>query len=217
MNRLNLSLSFFAGLLVLAIFAGCSGISDTYPVASSQTITTPEDTAKSITLSASLGKGSALTYTIVSSPLHGSLSGTAPTLVYTPASNYSGTDSFTFRANDGTADSNTATITITVTGVNDTPIANSQSVSTNKGTPAIVTLSASDAETASNLLVWTVVSQPTHGGLTGVAPNLTYTPATSYVGTDSFTFKVNDGSADSAVATVSITVITPSPAPTNSN
>lgn len=217
MNDLKTSLSLFACLVVLAIFAACSGISDEYPVASSQTITTPEDTAKSITLSASLGKGSALTYTIVSSPLHGSLSGTAPTLVYTPASNYSGTDSFTFRANDGTADSNTATITITVTGVNDAPIADAKSVSTNKDTPATVTLSASDAETASNSLVWTVVSQPPHGLLTGMAPNLIYTPDTSYVGTDSFTFKVNDGSADSAVAIVSITVIAPNPAPTNSN
>lgn len=217
MNHLKTPLSLFAGLVFLAVFAGCSGISDTYPVANSQTVTTNEETSKSITLSASLGKGSSLTYTIISSPLHGSLSGTAPALVYTPASNFSGTDSFTFRGNDGTADSNTATITITVTGVNDTPIANGQSVSTNKDTAVNVTLSASDAETPSNLLVWTVVSQPTHGRLTGVSPNLVYTPTTSYVGTDVFTFQVNDGTVDSAVATVSITVIAPNPAPTTSN
>ena len=51
-----------------------------------------------------------------------------------------------------------------------------------------------------------MVTQPAHGSLSGTAPNLTYTPAANYNGADSFTFKVNDGQADSAAATVSITV-----------
>jgi Ca2+-binding RTX toxin-like protein len=55
-----------------------------------------------------------LTYTVVSQPTHGTLSGTAPSLIYTPNTGYSGTDSFTFKANDGQADSNIATVTMQV-------------------------------------------------------------------------------------------------------
>ena len=54
---------------------------------------------------------------------NGSLSGSAPDLTYTPEANYNGSDSFTFKASDGTADSNTATVSITVTAVNDAPVA----------------------------------------------------------------------------------------------
>jgi hypothetical protein len=51
----------------------------------------------------------------VTGPAHGTLSGTAPNLTYTPSTNYSGTDSFTFQANDGTTNSPTATVSISVT------------------------------------------------------------------------------------------------------
>jgi len=91
------------------------------PVASAQSVTTNEDTPKAITLSASDADGNTLTYSIVSGPSHGTLSGSAPNLTYTPAANYNGPDSFTFKANDGTTDSNIATVSIAVTPVNDTP------------------------------------------------------------------------------------------------
>src|SRR5207244_1593132 len=55
-------------------------------------------------------------------------------LTYTPAANYNGPDSFTYKANDGTLNSNVATVTITVTPVNDPPVANAQSVTTNQDT-----------------------------------------------------------------------------------
>ena len=84
-------------------------------------MTTDEDTAKAITLSATDVEGSALTYSVVTGPAHGTLSGTAPALTYTPAANYNGTDSFTFKANDGTADSNVGDGSITVKAVNDAP------------------------------------------------------------------------------------------------
>ncbi len=67
-----------------------------------------------------------------------------------------------------------------------------------------------------NPLTYAIVSQPTHGTLSGAAPNVTYMPATNYSGSGSFTFKVNDGSPDSAPATVSITItpVTPPTSPT---
>lgn len=83
---------------------------------------------------------------MITQPSNGTLSGTPPNLKYTPDANYNGNDSFTFKANDGAADSNTATVSITVTAVNDTPIALAQSVNTNEDTAKLITLSATDAD-----------------------------------------------------------------------
>ena len=157
-----------------------------------------------ITLTGSDVDGDRLTYSVVTSPAHGTLSGTAPNLTYTPAANYNGADSFTFKVNDGQADSAPATVSITVTAVNHAPVANAQAVTTNEDTAKAITLTGSDVD--GNPLTYSVVTQPGHGSLSGTAPNLTYTPAANYNGADSFTFKVNDGQADSAAATVSITV-----------
>jgi hypothetical protein len=84
------------------------------PVAFSQSVMTDQDTAASITLTAVSPKGFQLTYTVVTGPTHGTLTGTAPNLTYTPNAGYVGSDAFTFKANDGTGDSNTATVSITV-------------------------------------------------------------------------------------------------------
>src|SRR5439155_25328926 len=104
------------------------------PVAADQAVTTAEDTAKAIVLTASDVESDPLTYAIVAGPAHGTLSGVAPTVTYTPAANYNGADSFTFKANDGTVDSNVATVRLTVTPVNDAPVAAAQGVTTEEDT-----------------------------------------------------------------------------------
>src|SRR5262249_17877464 len=91
------------------------------PTANDQSFATDEDTAKAITLVATDPESSSLTYTIVAPPSHGALPGTAPNATHPPAPNHNRPDSFTFKANDGTVDSNVATVTITVTAVNDVP------------------------------------------------------------------------------------------------
>jgi hypothetical protein len=116
----------------------------------------------------------------------------------TPVASYNGPDSFTYKANDGTADSNVATVSITVTPLNDAPVASDQSVTTNEDTAKSITLSATDVE--GSALTYTIVVGPTHGTLSGVAPTVTYTPAANYNGPDSFTFKANDGALDSNLA-----------------
>lgn len=174
------------------------------PMADAQNVTTTEDTAKAITLSGSDVEGSPLTYAIVTQPTHGTLSGTPPNVTYVPATNYHGPESFSFRVNDGSLDSAPATVSITITPVNDAPIANAQTVNTSQNTPVLITLTGSDVE--GDALTYTVVSQPTHGSVTGAVPNLTYTPAAGYSGLDSLTFQVNDGITNSAVATVAINV-----------
>src|SRR5205807_1992795 len=165
---------------------------------------TAEDTAKAIVLTATDADGDTLTYSVVAGPAHGALSGVAPNVTYTPAANYNGPDSFTFKANDGTVDSNRATVTLTVTAVNAAPVPGALPVSTKQDTAKAIGLTATDVD--GDALTYAVVTAPAHGTLSGTAPNLTYTPAAGYFGSDSFTFKANDGTVDSAAATVSVTV-----------
>src|SRR5207244_7790085 len=129
-------------------------------------------------LTASDVEGDPLTYAIVAGPAHGTLSGVAPTVTYTPAANYNGPDSFTFKANDGTVDSAIATVAVTVTPVNDAPVATAQSVTTNQDTAKAISLTASDVD--GDTLTYVVVTAPTHGTLSGTAPNLTYTPVAGH-------------------------------------
>lgn len=183
------------------------------PLSASQKVSALEDTARAITLSGSDLDGDALSYVIVNAPAHGTLSGTGSSEpVYTPAANYNGEDSFTFKVNDGTADSSIATVSIAVEALNDPPVANNQSVTTNEDTAKAITLSGSDVE--NDALSYVLVNAPAHGTLSGAGPNRVYTPAANYNGNDSFTFKVNDGAADSSsTATVTIAVASVNDAP----
>jgi len=87
---------------------------------------------------------------------------------------------------------------------NQAPVANPLSIELNEDDSAGVTLSGTDAENSP--LTFTIVSGPTNGVLTGQPPNLIYTPAKDYFGSDAFTYKANDGELNSAVATVSLTI-----------
>ncbi|MEI6178315.1 MAG: DUF6288 domain-containing protein, partial [Verrucomicrobiota bacterium] len=155
------------------------------PVAIAQSVTPTEDIALPITLTGTDMENSPLTYAIVTAPLHGTLSGTAPNVTYTPDANYNGSDSFTFKANDGSLDSAAATIAITVTPVNDAPVAYAQSVSVSQNVATKITLVGDDVE--GSTLTYTNVTQPAHGTL-GTGSKPTYTPATNFSGVDSFTF-----------------------------
>jgi hypothetical protein len=182
-----------------------AGSGNAAPVAASQSVAVTYQTGKAITLSATDPNGDPLTYAIVAAPAHGTLSGTAPAVTYTPAAGYSGADSFTFRANDGSLSSNVATVSLSVSSPgNRAPVAVNKSVTTPFQTAVPVVVSATDAD--GNALTYSVVASPAHGALSGSAPNLTYTPATGYSGGDSFTFKANDGIVDSNIATATIVV-----------
>jgi PKD repeat protein len=95
--------------------------------------------------------------------------------------------------------------------VNSAPIADDQSLTTGENTPLAITLTARDPE--SDPLTFSIVTQPAHGVLSGIAPDIVYTPGLDFVGVDSFTFKANDGELDSNVATVAIEVLLVNSAP----
>lgn len=188
------------------------------PVAASQAVGLAEDGSLDIALAASDPDGDELTYSIVTGPAHGTLTGTPPSVVYRPAANYSGADSFTFHATDGRAASNTATVAVTVQPSNDPPISAPDAYTVQGGATLAVNapgVLANDTDVDSTTRTAAVVSGPSQGTLT-LATNgsFTYTPAAGYSGPDSFIYRASDGTAVSAPATVSITVQpAPPPAP----
>src|SRR5436190_411159 len=148
---------------------------------------------------------------VVSPPTHGSLTlNTNGSFSYVPAANYNGRDSFTYQANDGQADSGIATVSLAITGVNDAPVAVNDSYTTSEDTALNVAapgVLANDSDVDGDTLSAALVSQPTHGSLTlNGNGSFSYVPPPNYIPPDSFTYKANDGQADSGIATVSITI-----------
>jgi VCBS repeat-containing protein len=176
------------------------------PVLSGGSFRTDEDVAVATPLTATDVESDRLTIQVVAPPSHGTVSGsTAQTLVYTPATNYFGVDSFTVKANDGTADSNVATVSIEVNAVNEAPVAAPQDVRISEDTSTPILLTATDHDGEAAALAFSVASGPSHGELSGAAPALAYTPHANFHGDDSFTFTVSDGTL-SSTATISIGV-----------
>lgn len=182
------------------------------PVAQARSLVLDEDGSAAVTLAATDVEEEALSFSVVTPPQHGTLSGSAPNLGYTPAADYHGSDSFTFIASDGAAGSAPASVSITVSPVNDAPLAQAQSASVDEDTSLVLTLSGSDVD--GDALTFAIAQPPAHGVLSGTAPNVTYTPAPDYSGSDSFSFTVNDGALTSTPGTVSITVVPVNDAPT---
>src|SRR5262249_48005254 len=151
---------------------------------------TAEDTQLTVNAPGLLGndtdvEGSALTAALVAGPSHGTLTLNANgSFTYTPQANYNGPDSFTYRANPGSLDSNTATVSLTVTAVNDAPVAANNSYSTteevalNVAAPGVL---AGDTDVDGDSLTAVLVSGPAHGTLTlNANGSFTYTPAAAY-------------------------------------
>ena len=192
---------------------------------------TNEDTQVTITLKGTYSQNSPLTFVITQQPGH-AIANLVPTgttctfttftectatVSYTPTLNFNGLDSFKFKASASGLDSDEADVNITINPVNDPPVANPQSSVTDEDTPLAITLTGSDVDSVS--LNFIIVTPPAHGSLNpgGTGQNQTYTPALNYNGPDSFTFKINDGSADSNTATVLITVNAVNDAPVLDN
>jgi endonuclease G len=183
-----------------SIEAGVDG--NNPPGTDNQFVTTAEDVPGDITLNAvSASASPTFTYTIVTPPSHGVLSGSGPTVSYSPAQDFNGADSFTFRVNDGSQDSNTSTVNITVTEVNDAPVATDDSASTNEDSH--VDLSAIDFagndstgpanESLQSLTVTSVsVTANTHGTVSLSNGIVTYTPDANFNGAASFEYQVCD-------------------------
>jgi DNA/RNA endonuclease G (NUC1)/fibronectin type 3 domain-containing protein len=208
-----------------SIEAGTYGGGTNPPGTADQSVSTNEDVAKSFTFDTANATANPLTYTIVSGPSHGSLGGSNGSETYTPVPDFNGTDTFTYKVNDGSHDSNTATVTITVLEANDPPNAFDDSKTAAANTPLTFPssdLTANDnpgpANESSQTLTVTAVTATasTHGLVALTSGNVTYTPDVNYSGPASFTYSVCDngitvGVADPrcSTATVNVTVNAP--------
>jgi len=189
------------------------------PIAQSTTVSTSEDHAVSGDLAANNDSGLPITYILQQDVSHGTLlleTGTGH-FTYTPGSNFAGTDLFTFLARDDNGDSNTATVSITITATNDPPIAQGAGITVSEDSTVNGQLQASDPD--GDNLTYSVVTNPAKGTLnvTAATGAFTYTPNTNATGSDSFTFRASDGQVTSNIATISITITPVNDAPIAQN
>ncbi|MBF0615152.1 MAG: SUMF1/EgtB/PvdO family nonheme iron enzyme [Magnetococcales bacterium] len=180
------------------------------PVAANDSLSVTPGQAVGDTLTATDADRNSLTYRIVDNPAKGQVNLNASTgaFTYTPNSGAIGTDTFTFRANDGRVDSNLATVTVTFLRNNHDPVASIGTLTVNQNTAGTGTLQATDAD-AGDALLYRIVTNGTKGMATitnASTGEYRYTPNSGATGTDTFTFKANDGTVDSAEAMVAVTI-----------
>jgi hypothetical protein len=175
-----------------------------------------------------------LVFSVVTPPVFGSVgpfvdtgcspNGDMASIEYTAPAEFPGDEFFTYGVSDGTV-LVTASVYISITPVNDVPVAIAGSATTTSGSSVAITLNGYDVETCE--LAFAIASQPTHGsvsplgamacspgnqnpaGLNFDSATLTYTPSPGFAGTDGFTFTTNDGTISSAPATISVTITAP--------
>jgi VCBS repeat-containing protein len=155
--------------------------------------------------------GDSLTASVVSEPLHGSLTLNADgSFDYIPAQDYHGVDGFSYVLNDGTATSNVATVTIQVGAVNDAPFGKADDFATDEDTPLAIAAGgvlANDIDVDGDPLSAVLVNGPANGDLTLNADgSFIYTPHADFFGADSFTYTAGDGTLNSGETTVTIAV-----------
>src|SRR5205823_274949 len=203
-------------------------VNDAPVAANDDSYTTPEDTQLTVSAPGVLANdrdvdGDALSSILVTGPIHGTLTlNSDGSFTYTPAPNFNGVDSFTYKATDGQAQSGIATATITVTPVNDTPVAaNDDSYTTPEDTQLTVSapgVLSNDSDVDGDPLSTILVTGPSHGTLTlHTVPTRRSTDLPNFNGVDSFTYKATDGQAQSGIATATITVTPVNDAPVAAN
>jgi Bacterial Ig domain len=180
------------------------------PDAAGDAAATIEDTAVIITVLANDTDvdGDALQLTAVTQGSLGAVTLNADgTVTYSPAANVSGVDSFTYTARDGGGLTDTATVTMTIGAINDSPVAGSDAATTRENASITISVLANDSDVEGNLLTVTGVSNPP-GGTAAVNANntITYTADANFNGTDTFTYTLSDGQGGTATGTVTVTV-----------
>ncbi len=157
-------------------------------------------------------EGNRLGSTLVTNVSNGTLTLNGDgTFVYTPNPDFFGTDTFTYRANDGALDSNVATVTITVTPVNDAPVATGDAHAVNEDAtlnipgPGVL---GNDIDIDGPALSAVLVAGPSAAAAftLNADGSFSYTPTVDFSGVDAFTYRVFDGTLQSGVATVTLTV-----------
>ena len=184
--------------------------SNSAPIAQDGSIETTAAAAAAGRLIATDGEGDKLTYSIVQSGSKGSVTVTdmsTGSYTYAPNADQNGTDTFTFKANDGALDSNIATVTVTITPVNHAPVAVDDEASTSEATPVTINVLANDSDADGDNLSVTAAGQPANGSVAMNGTSISYQPRSGYSGIDVFTYTIGDGNGATALAKVSVRVV----------
>lgn len=192
------------------------------PVADAKTMTMLEDTPGTVILTATdIDSPEPTIFQIVTAPnaAHGTANISGSTLTFTPAANWNGSTSLTYRAQDsGGAWSAPVTVSITVTPVNDVPSVVNRTLTTDEDTPATLVLTVTDVDLSfeGDSHTWEIVAAPniSHGSASITGKNLSFVPAADWNGTTTLTYRVRDShGAYSNVATITVTVLPVNDAP----
>lgn len=201
------------GLTLFSAGLASAQENNTPPVAEDDAHSVNEDTelviaAPGILANDTGADGDGLSAVLVEGPSNGTLTLNGDgSFTYTPAPDYNGEDSFTYKANDGAADSNEATVTITVNAVNDAPVANDDSATTDQNTAVTIDVLDNDTDVDGDALTVTIETEPGNGeAVVNGDGTVTYTPDEDFTGEDSFTYIVSDGELESETATVTVAV-----------
>jgi len=186
------------------------GVFEGSPTAVDLTATTAEDTPVSGTLLGSDDEGDPITFRIISGSLvGGTATVTGSTYTFTPTADFNGNASFQYVANDGALDSPGASVAITVTAVNDDPTASDISISVDEDGSVAGTFVGSDPD--GDAVTFAVVGGAATGSAIGATVTISgagfiFAPALNETGAGTFQYVSNDGTTDSAAATVTVTV-----------
>ncbi|HYP24276.1 MAG TPA: Ig-like domain-containing protein, partial [Actinomycetota bacterium] len=187
------------------------------PVAAAKTLTVSHRsvTGGDVVLSATDSDGDPLTYALVGADggaAHGTVTVSGNVATYVPDGDFTGTDTFEYRAHDGAESSAPATVTVTVT--NGAPSAADRAATVpHRSTGAAIVLDGEDPD--GDALTYTLEGAhggASHGTVTISGATATYVPAGDFTGTDTFRYRSGDGAATSAPATVTITLTNSAPA-----
>lgn len=161
--------------------------------------------------------------TIVNAPNNGTATvGSDGRVTFTPNPNFAGTAAFTYQICDTLGACDTATVTVSVTASNQGPVANDDSATTPQDSPITINVANNDTDPNGNLGLDTVavLSSPANGSASAAGGGqITYTPNTGFVGTDTFTYQIcdTDGACDTATVNVNVTVVNQPPVANDEN
>jgi large repetitive protein len=186
------------------------------PVAVNDTASTNEDTPSTLKPLANDSDvdGDPLTITAATSPNGTVVINPDGTITFTPAPDFNGPTTISYTISDGKGGTSTATITVTVDAVNDAPVANPSTATTNEDTPVVVPVLANDSDVDGDPLTVTSASAPNGTVVINPDGTITYTPNPNFNGTDIITYTISDGRGGFSTSTVTVTVTAINDAPT---
>ena len=185
------------------------------PVAADDSATVNEDGSVVVSvLSNDSDIDSSISVASVAQGTNGVVTTNGTTVTYTPIPNYNGVDTFTYTITDGEL-TDSATVSVTVNAVNDTPVATDDSATVDEDGSAVVAVLTNDSDIDSSISV-TSVTQGVNGNVTTNGTTVTYIPVADFNGLDSFTYTITDGElTDTATVSVTVNAVNDTPVATD--